>query len=193
MTLVFASSNKNKIREIESLLGDKIKLLGLADIHCSEELPETQNTIEKNASQKANYVHTKYKVNCFADDTGLEIEALGGEPGVWSARYAGEAKDANDNIEKVLIKMQGIKNRRANFKTIIALIIDGKEIQFEGIVNGVILENKRGENGFGYDPIFQPENYTISFSEMDLALKNKISHRALAVNKLVAYLKSKRY
>ena len=197
MNLVFATNNKNKIKEIEALLGDKIKLWGLADINCLEELPETMNTIEGNASQKAQYVYTNYKANCFADDTGLEIEALGGKPGVLSARYAGMAKNSDDNRNKVLQEMRGLENRKARFKTVISLIMDGKEMQFEGTVNGIILENKRGQQGFGYDPIFAPILSPSplgeglgerSFAEMDLAQKNKISHRALAIAKLVDYL-----
>ena len=166
-----------------------VKLLGLHDINCSEEIPETQPTIEGNASQKAFYVYEKYGHNCFADDTGLEVEALAGRPGVYSARYAGEEKNADLNMDKILAELKGIGNRKARFKTVISLVIDGKEQQFEGVVNGVILHEKRGGKGFGYDPIFQPEGHTRSFAEMGLEEKNKISHRALAVNKLVEYLK----
>jgi XTP/dITP diphosphohydrolase len=189
MKLVFASSNINKIKEIKHLLPDNLQLLGLNDINCTEDIPETQLTIEGNASQKAFYVYENYKHDCFADDTGLEIEALDGRPGVLSARYAGEAKDANANMEKILSEMTGTINRKACFKTVISLVIGGEERQFAGIVNGVILNEKRGEKGFGYDPIFMPEGYSRSFAEMDIAEKNRISHRAIAVSKLVEYLK----
>lgn len=166
-----------------------VRLLGLKDINCIEEIPETQPTIEGNASQKAFYVYEKYGHNCFADDTGLEVEALDGRPGVYSARYAGEEKNAGLNMDKILAELNGISNRKARFKTVVSLVIDGKERQFEGLVNGVILHEKRGGKGFGYDPIFQPDGHTRSFAEMGLEEKNKISHRALAVNKLVEYLK----
>ncbi len=202
MTIVFATANTNKINEIRPLIPNNIKLLGLSDINCTEEIPETQKTIEGNASQKAFYVYDNYHTNCFADDTGLEVEALEGLPGVLSARYAGEQKNSEDNINKILSEMQGITNRNARFKTIISLVIDGKEVQFEGIVNGTILTEKHGISGFGYDPIFAPDPimsavkpFSISeveskksFAEMNLSEKNKISHRALAVIKLVEYL-----
>ena len=189
MKLVFATANQNKTREIQDLIPSSIKILSLIDIHCSEEIPETESTIEENASQKAFYVYEKYRHNCFADDTGLEIEALDGRPGVLSARYAGESKNADDNMNKILAEMEGLTNRNARFKTVISLVIDGKEVQFEGVINGVILIKKQGSKGFGYDPIFLPDGYDRSFAEMDLTEKNKISHRALAVNKLVEYLK----
>lgn len=189
MELVFSTNNSNKIKEINHLSGDKFHLLSLKDIQCFEEIPETQTSIEGNASQKAFYVYEKYHYNCFADDTGLEIEALNGKPGVLSARYAGESKNASDNMNKILAEMKGIKNREARFKTVISLVISGKETQFEGIVNGIILNEKRGGQGFGYDPIFQPEGSIRSFAEMDISEKNQISHRARAVSKLVEYLK----
>lgn len=195
MELVFATNNTNKIKEIQQLLPASIKLLSLADINCNEELPETQNTIEGNASQKAFYVFNNYHVNCFADDTGLEVDVLNGEPGVLSARYAGEQKDTNDNINKLLAKLKGLGNRNAHFKTVLSLVINGKETQFEGIVQGTILTEKTGRNGFGYDPVFAPLTYRneknkrqVSFAEMDLSEKNKISHRAIVVKKLVDYL-----
>jgi XTP/dITP diphosphohydrolase len=211
MEIVFATANKNKIKEIQALIPSTIKVLGLTDINCTEEIPETKATIEGNASQKAFYVYNKYHVNCFADDTGLEVEALEGRPGVLSARYAGDNRNADDNMNKILEEMQGITNRRARFKTVISLVLDGKEVQFEGIINGTMLTEKQGTEGFGYDPIFAPdlslnhspignglkeklgeigsdEKRKISFAEMDLSEKNKISHRALAVNKLVEYL-----
>lgn len=188
MQLVFATNNQNKIKEINHLLKDKFNLLGLKDIGCLEEIPETAPTIEGNASQKSFYVFEKYQRNCFADDTGLEIEALDGRPGVLSARYAGEAKDANANMDKILHEMKGITNRKALFKTVISLVIDGKETRFEGVVEGVILMEKQGSKGFGYDPIFMPIGHQRSFAQMDIVEKNKISHRAIAVNKLVEYL-----
>jgi len=188
MELVFATNNKHKIHEIEHLLNGSFKVLSLNDIHCTDDIPENQDTIEGNASEKAFYIWNKYKLNCFADDTGLEIEALNGEPGVYSARYAGDEKSPEKNIELVLQKLTKIKNRMARFKTVISLVIDGKEIQFEGVVNGLILEEKRGKSGFGYDPIFQPEESQLSFAEMPLDKKNKISHRGRATQKLVEYL-----
>ncbi len=190
MKLVFATANQNKAKEIQLLIPNSIEILSLNDIHCQEEIPETQATIEGNASQKAFYVYEKYSQNCFADDTGLEVEALDGQPGVLSARYAGEAKNANDNMDKVLLEMKGMSNRKARFKTVISLVINGKELQFEGIVDGTILTEKRGNSGFGYDPIFLPDGSSKSFAEMDLSEKNRISHRAIAVNKLVEYLKT---
>jgi XTP/dITP diphosphohydrolase len=189
MKLVFATTNKNKVNEIQELISFDIQLLSLKDINCLEEIPETQPFIEENASQKAFYVYNNYHFNCFADDTGLEVEALDGKPGVLSARYAGESKNADDNMNKLLHELKGISNRNARFKTVISLIIDGKETQFEGIVNGVVIDVKRGTKGFGYDPVFIPHGYNTTFAEMDLIEKNKISHRALAVGKLVAYLK----
>lgn len=188
MKLVFATGNQNKVKEIQALLPVSIELMGLLDIGCSEDIPETQPTIEGNAAQKAFYVFEKYHHNCFADDTGLEIEALNGRPGVLSARYAGEAKDANANMDKILTELKNETNRTAHFKTVISLVIDGEELQFEGVVEGTILKEKRGAKGFGYDPIFLPNGSERSFAEMDVAEKNEISHRALAVKKLVAYL-----
>jgi XTP/dITP diphosphohydrolase len=188
MKLVFATNNQNKLKELQSLLGEEIELLSLADIHCFDEIPEDHETLEENASQKAKYIFDKFKLNCFADDTGLEIEALNNEPGVYSARYAGENNDANANMKKVLSKLKACENRKAVFRTVISLFIEGKETQFEGIVKGIILEKERGVDGFGYDPIFEPEGYELSFAEMDLAEKNKISHRGVAVRKLVDYL-----
>jgi XTP/dITP diphosphohydrolase len=188
MKLVFATNNQNKLRELQQLLGKKIELLSLADINCEEEIPEEYDTLEDNAKQKAEYIYKKYHVNCFADDTGLEISALNGEPGVYSARYAGESKDAKANMKKVLQKLEGVTNRSARFRTVISLYLNDKEYQFEGIVNGDILESERGKDGFGYDPIFEPSGYSISFAEMEMSEKNKISHRGLAVQKLVEFL-----
>lgn len=186
--IVFATNNKNKVREIKNILGNKVELLSLEDIGCHEDIPETSPTIEGNALQKAQHVYENYGYNCFADDTGLLIEALNNEPGIYSARYAGEQKSAEDNMEKVLTNLEGKDNRSALFKTVIALIIDGKETFFEGAVNGQITKERSGSEGFGYDPIFRPEGYSITFSEMDLSEKNKISHRGKAVVKLADYL-----
>ena len=190
MKLIFATNNLNKLKELQNLLGEEIELLSLADINCEDEIPEDHETLEENASQKAHHIFDKYKLNCFADDTGLEIESLNNEPGVYSARYAGEEKDSKANMNKVLKNLTGIKNRKSRFRTVISLIIDGNETQFEGIVSGNILEKERGIDGFGYDPIFEPSGYDISFAEMDMTEKNKISHRGLAVRKLVNYLLS---
>ena len=188
MDLVFATNNMHKLKELQQMLGDKIKLLSLKEIGCYEELPEEQNTLEGNASQKAFYVYNKYGYNCFADDTGLEIDALDGEPGVYSARYAGEEKSAEANMNKVLKKLTKINHRNARFRTVVSLVINGEEKQFEGIVEGEILEVKRGDEGFGYDPIFKPGGYSKTFAEMDLKEKNQISHRGRAVKKLVNHL-----
>ena len=188
MKLVFATNNKHKLKEIRNILGNQFKILSLTDINCREEIPETQNTIEGNASQKAHFVYNKHKTNCFADDTGLEIEALNGEPGVYSARYAGENCSFEDNVKKVLTKLSGISNRKARFKTVISLIIDKKEYQFEGIINGTITTEKHGTSGFGYDPIFLPDNYKKTFAELSSREKNKISHRGLATQKLAKFL-----
>lgn len=189
MSLVFATNNKHKLEELQAILGNEFRLLSLSETGCNEEIPEDQDTLEGNASQKAFYLYNKFGFNCFADDTGLEIEALGGEPGVYSARYAGEEKSAEANIAKVLDKMAKIKNRKARFRTVISLVIDGVERQFEGVVEGQILTEKKGMSGFGYDPIFQPDGFEVSFAQMELADKNKISHRGRAVEKLVNYLK----
>jgi len=189
MKLVFATNNQHKLKELQEILGDDIDLLSLNDIGCHEEIPEEQPTLEGNASQKSFYVYNNYGYDCFADDTGLEIEALNNEPGVYSARYAGEEKNAEANMQKVLEKMAKINNRKARFRTVISLVVGGKEKQFEGIVEGSILHEKRGSDGFGYDPVFLPEGYKQTFAEMDLSTKNKISHRGRAVEKLVKYLK----
>ncbi len=189
MDLVFATNNQHKLKELQALLGSEFRLLSLSDIGCREEIPEEQPTLEGNASQKAFFIFEKYGYNCFADDTGLEIEALDGAPGVFSARYAGEDKNSEANMKKVLAEMAKINARNARFRTVISLIINGKETRFEGIVEGTILKEKRGNSGFGYDPIFQPNGFDKSFAEMDLAAKNEISHRGRAVRKLVAFLK----
>lgn len=188
MKLVFATNNSHKLQEIKHLLNNSIELLCLNDIGCTDDIPENQETLEGNAAEKSFYIYNKYGFSCFADDTGLEIEALNGEPGVYSARYAGAERSADLNMDLVLSKMAKIKNRKARFRTIISLVIDGREIQFEGIVSGQILEEKRGATGFGYDPIFLPDESHLSFAEMSMGEKNKISHRGRAVQKLVEYL-----
>ncbi len=191
MKLVFATNNVNKLKELQNLLGDSIELLSLADIKCDEEIPEDFETLEENAAQKAEYIYKKYNINCFADDTGLEIEALDNAPGVYSARYAGGAKDAKANMRKVLADLKGADNRRAQFRTVISLFLDGEKYQFEGVAKGTILTEEKGVEGFGYDPIFQPDGYDQTFAEMDMDAKNSISHRGFAVQKLAAFLKAR--
>ncbi len=186
--LIFATNNQHKLEEVSHLIKDNYKILSLKDINCFEEIPETSDTIKGNASQKSHYIFDKFGIDCFADDTGLEIEALDGRPGVYSARYAGEEHNFEKNMNKVLAEMNGITNRKARFKTVISLILNGEERFFEGIINGVILTEKRGQEGFGYDPVFQPNGYDLTFAEMPLEEKNKISHRAIAVRNLVNYL-----
>jgi len=188
MKLIFATNNINKVKEIQQIIHDKIELLSLRDIGFSGDIPEMADTIEGNAIQKALFIYNRYNRDCFADDTGLEIEALHGKPGVLSARYAGEGCNFEDNIRKVLKEMQHVSNRKASFKTVIALVHDGRLKLFEGKVDGEILHEKRGEQGFGYDPIFKPAGLNYSFAEMSLKEKNKISHRALAIYKLTDYL-----
>ena len=190
MNLVFASNNKNKIKEIQSILPETIKILSLEEIGCYEEIPEIADTIEGNAILKANYVTEKYGYDCFADDTGLEVKALNGEPGVYSARYAGEQRDANDNMNKLLEALSGKSDRSAQFKTVIALNLKGKQSLFTGIAKGTITLNKTGNQGFGYDPIFQPENYSETFAELSSEVKNKISHRGKATRQLIDFLNS---
>ena len=191
--IVFATNNKNKLAEIrEMLAGTGFEVLSLADIGCHDDIPETAATLEGNALQKANYVYNKYATPCFADDTGLEVDALGGAPGVYSARYAGgEGHDSEANMAKLLAKLSGNSDRRARFRTVIALIEGGQEEPklFEGIVTGEITADRRGGEGFGYDPIFRPDGHAETFAEMGHEMKNKISHRARAVAKLVEYLK----
>ncbi len=188
MKIIFASHNQNKVKEIQTLLGDEIELLSLTQLGLKEEIPETASTIEGNSLLKAKFVWEKYQMTCFADDTGLEIEALNGEPGVFSARYAGEKKNDDANIDKVLLKMKGQENRNARFKTVITLIKEGQEFQFTGIVNGEIGHTKIGRNGFGYDPIFRPEKQGKTFAEMTLNEKNLFSHRARAFHQLVNFI-----
>jgi XTP/dITP diphosphohydrolase len=190
MKLIFASKNTHKLEEIRFLL-KSYEIISLDDVGCKEEVPETSDTIQGNALQKARQIYNTYKINCFADDTGLEVYALGGEPGVLSARYAGEQKSSVDNIQKVLLKLGDSDNRKARFITIIALIIDGKEYIFEGIIEGEISKNLMGNNGFGYDPIFVPQGFSKSFAEMSFAEKNECSHRVIAIKKLVNFLKNK--
>ncbi|WP_067145702.1 non-canonical purine NTP diphosphatase [Pseudotamlana agarivorans] len=191
MKLVFATNNKNKIKEVQALIPSHITLLSLTDIGCTEDIPETQNTIEGNASQKANYIKDNYGYDCFADDTGLEVEALNGAPGVYSARYAGEQKNDQDNMDKLLNELQDKSNRNAQFKTVIALHINDTLQNFTGICKGEITDIKMGSQGFGYDPIFKPEGYTETFAQMPLSLKNSIGHRGKAVALLVAFLNQK--
>ena len=190
MTLVFATNNSHKLNEIQSLLGTNFILKTLAEIGCNEDIPETSATIEANASQKSAYVFKHYHVNCFADDTGLEIKALNGEPGVKSARYAGEERSNEKNINLVLQKLKNHSNRNAQFKTVISLQLEKKEIQFDGIVVGKIIDERRGTNGFGYDSIFVPNGFSKTFAEMTETEKNKISHRAIAFQKLIQHLKN---
>lgn len=190
MQLVFATNNKNKIKEVQALIPEHIKLLSLEDIGCTEDVPETQNTIEGNAKQKAEYVKERYGYDCFADDTGLEVSALNGEPGVYSARYAGAQRDANDNMDKLLVNLENKDYRNAQFKTVVALHINNALHSFTGICEGEITMTKQGEKGFGYDPIFKPMGYTQTFAEMTLEIKNKIGHRGKAVAQLVNYLNS---
>jgi len=189
MELIIASQNQNKLVEFKKILGDKINLFSLSDIGLNQEIPENEKTIKKNAMFKAKFVNTQTGKNVFADDTGLEIDSLNGEPGVYSARYSGVERNSDKNIELVLTKLKNKTNRNSRFKTIISLIIDGKSVNFEGVVEGKITEEKRGNNGFGYDPIFQPNGYASTFGEMSLKEKNKISHRSIAINKMVQYLK----
>ncbi len=191
MEIIFATNNKHKLEEVQYILGDRFNLTTPKENGIFEEIPEQQATIAGNASQKSHYIFEKVHKNCFSDDTGLEVEALGGEPGVYSARYAGEQCSFVDNINKLLQKMEGVKNRRARFVTVISLIIDGKEELFEGVVEGEILEQARGEGGFGYDAIFQAEGYSESFAQMSPQQKNAISHRARATQKLAEFLKHK--
>ena len=190
MKIVFATNNQHKLSEIRSILGDAIEVLSLKDIGCDVDIPETGKTLEENALQKAQYIYDHYHMDCFADDTGLEVDALGGAPGVYSARYAGgEGHDSEANMAKLLHELGDNSNRKARFRTVIALIIDGKVNTFEGIVKGEIIRERRGGEGFGYDPIFQPEGYDKTFAELGMDVKNHISHRARAVHKLAEFLR----
>lgn len=189
--LVFATNNAHKLEEISAILGDKVEILSLKDIHCQVDIPETADTLEENSLLKAQYVREHYGMDCFADDTGLEVEALNGAPGVYSARYAGdEGHDSEANMRRLLKELEEKENRKARFRTVIALILNGEVHQFEGTVEGHILREKRGSSGFGYDPVFVPEGYTESFAELGEDIKNQISHRARAVQKLAEFLKT---
>lgn len=190
MRIVFATNNSHKLDEIRNILGSSFEVMSLNELGCHDDIPETGTTLEENARQKAQYIYDKYHCNVFADDTGLEVDALGGEPGVYSARYAGgEGHDSEANMTKLLKNLEGEDNRKAQFRTVIALILDGKTSLFDGIVKGEIIKERRGGEGFGYDPIFQPEGYDKTFAELGNDIKNTISHRARAVAKLAAFLK----
>ena len=189
--LVFATNNAHKLEEVASILGDQVELLSLNDIGCQADIPETAETLEGNALLKSSYIYKNYHLDCFADDTGLEVETLNGAPGVYSARYAGgEGHDAQANMLKLLHELDGKENRKAQFRTAISLILDGKEYLFEGVIKGEIIKEKRGDSGFGYDPVFMPEGYDRTFAELGNDIKNQISHRALAVQKLCEFLQS---
>tara|TARA_X000000950_G_C13620552_1_gene539211 strand:+ start:148 stop:729 length:582 start_codon:yes stop_codon:yes gene_type:complete len=188
MKLVFATNNLNKLAEVQKMLPKSIELLSLKDINCFDEIDETETTLEGNAKLKADYITHKFGSNCFADDTGLEVESLGGKPGVYSARFAGEPANSENNMQKLLSELQAKENRKAQFRTAVALNLNDEKFLFEGICKGDILTEKQGEKGFGYDPIFKPEGYNLSFAEMSSEEKNKISHRGIAIQKLVAFL-----
>lgn len=189
MKLVFATNNKHKLDEVRKITSHHpVEIVSLAEINCFDDIPETADTLEGNALQKAHYIQEKFGQNCFADDTGLEVEALNNAPGVYSARYAGPGHDSEANMKKLLHEMEGMENRKARFRTVIALVWNGKTYTFDGIVNGTITTAKRGENGFGYDPIFIPEGYDQTFAELGDNIKNQISHRAKAVEKLDEFL-----
>lgn len=188
MEIIFATQNANKVNEIQAQLNGEIKIKSLLDLNYLDELEETEKTLEGNARQKSSFVYEKFGMNCFADDTGLEVEALNGEPGVYSARYAGESKSFDANMNKLLEKLEGSDNRSAQFRTVISLFMEGKEYQFEGICKGEITKERSGEKGFGYDPIFRPEGLSRTFAEMSTEEKSKISHRGLAVSKLISFL-----
>lgn len=187
-TLVFATNNQHKLEEVRNITHTLVQIVSLSDIGCHDDIPETAETLEGNALQKARYVKEHYGYDCFADDTGLEVEILDNAPGIYSARYAGPGHDAEANMRKLLHEMEGKSNRKARFRTVIALIREGKEYLFDGIINGVITEDKRGDSGFGYDPVFRPDGFDRTFAELGNDIKNTISHRALAVNKLAAFL-----
>lgn len=188
MKLVFATNNQHKLDEVRKITTGYTEIVSLSDIDCHDDIPENADTLEGNALQKARYIKEHFGYDCFADDTGLEVEALDNAPGVYSARYAGPGHDSEANMNKLLHEMEGQTNRKARFRTVIALILDGKEYLFEGIVNGTIIQEKRGGSGFGYDPLFVPDNYSQTFAEMGNEVKNQISHRAEAVKKLTAFL-----
>jgi len=188
MKIVFATNNLNKLSEVQKMLPETIQLLTLKDINCFDDIDETETTLEGNAKLKADYITEKFGYNCFADDTGLEVDSLHGAPGVYSARYAGKENNSKKNMQKLLLALENTSNRKAQFRTAIALNINSQQFLFEGICKGAILTEKQGEQGFGYDPIFKPENYTTSFAEMTSEEKNTISHRGIAIRKLVEFL-----
>jgi XTP/dITP diphosphohydrolase len=190
MQLVFATGNRNKVAEIQKLIGNKIKLLGLKDINCAADLPETSDSFKGNALQKAQYISDHYSLDCFADDSGLEVEALNGAPGVDSAYYAGPQKNDADNLQKLLNDLSGTLNRKACFRTVIALILEGKAYFFEGLISGKITLQPFGNGGFGYDPVFMPDGFDKTFAQMTMEEKNQISHRAIATQKLIQFLNS---
>ena len=187
MKLVFATNNQHKLEEVQAIIGSDFEVLSLNDIDCSDDIPETGNTFESNASQKSHYIFDRHALNCFADDSGLEVEALNNEPGVFSARYSG-TRDTEQNMQLVLDKLKDSTNRNARFRTVISLLVDGKEHLFEGFVNGKITVERSGNKGFGYDPIFQPDGYEITFADMTADEKNKISHRGRAMQALLQFL-----
>ena len=191
MNICFATNNPHKLQEVSNLLGDAFRILSLKDIGCEDELPETHETLEENSFEKAEYVHRRYGIPCFADDTGLEVNVLNGAPGVYSARFAGPRKDSLDNIKLLLEKLKGSTDRSARFRTVITFIFGRDVHYFEGIIHGKIADQLRGSSGFGYDPVFIPEGYDISFAEMNLEQKNRISHRGIAIRKLVDFLKNR--
>ncbi|AQS93470.1 non-canonical purine NTP pyrophosphatase [Polaribacter sp. BM10] len=188
MKLVFATNNLNKLKEVQEILSDSIEILSLKDINCFDEVDETELTLEGNAKLKANHITKKYGYNCFADDTGLEVESLDNKPGVFSARYAGEPSNSENNMQKLLLELKDKENRKAQFRTAVCLNLNNEQYIFEGICEGEILKEKQGEKGFGYDPIFKPAGFSESFAEMSSEEKNKISHRGLAIQKLVNFL-----
>ncbi|PLX08924.1 MAG: non-canonical purine NTP pyrophosphatase [Marinilabiliales bacterium] len=186
---VFATNNQHKLEEVREIAEERFEIMGLKDINCFEDIPENQNTLEGNSLQKARYVFEKYNINCFADDTGLEVDALNGAPGVYSARYAGQDKNSEDNIDKLLNELKDLPFRKARFRTVVALVLDGKEYFFEGIVEGEIIEQRKGEGGFGYDAVFMPEGLNATFAELPPLVKNSISHRAIAIQKMLYFLR----
>ncbi len=188
MKLVFATNNLNKLAEVQKMLPNSIELLSLKDINCFDEIEETATTLDGNAKIKADYITQKFGYNCFADDTGLEVESLDNKPGVYSARYAGEPTNSENNMQKLLTELENNTNRKAQFRTSVCLNLNGKQFLFNGICKGEILQHKQGEKGFGYDPIFKPNGFTSSFAEMSSEEKNKISHRGIAIKELVEFL-----
>lgn len=193
MKICFATNNTKKIEEVKAALGSDFEIVSLQDIGCHEELPETGNTLNHNAFQKARFVKENYGVDCFADDTGLEVESLNGDPGVYSGRYSGEPRSDERNIELLLKNLEGIEDRKARFRTVIALILDGKEHAFEGIASGEIIKEKIGGGGFGYDPIFRPDGFSRTFAELSMEEKNQISHRGMAVKALIEFLSNRKF